>query len=61
MLVSPVKNGSSSPLVLSSPSAKAMVDSFLIEFRRNCAGERIATVVIKRWEWPHQLQNRHEK
>lgn len=31
-----VKNGISSVRVLSSPSAKAMVDSFLIEFNRNC-------------------------
>lgn len=33
----PVKNGSSSPRVLSSPRAKAMVESFLMEFRRSCA------------------------
>lgn len=31
-----VKNGISSVRVLSSPNAKAMVDSFLIEFNRNC-------------------------
>ena len=32
----PVRKGSSSERVLSSPRAKAMVDSFLMEFSRSC-------------------------
>ena len=34
----PVKNGRSSERVLSSPRARAIVESFLIEFRRNYSG-----------------------
>ena len=32
----PVKNGSNSERVLSSPSANAIVDNFFIEFNRSC-------------------------
>ena len=32
----PVRKGSSSVRVLSSPRARAMVESFLMEFKRNC-------------------------
>lgn len=35
----PVRNGRSSVRVLSTPSAKAIVDSFLMLFSRNCMQE----------------------